>query len=607
VSANHLTLRVEATAGALDRTLAVGLEQVRLGDGRVAFANAAAPRFPGGVASFVQGVVGLDTVDVPHWLGPAPATPTAGAATPHDAARGGRGDATRTAPRTAPRAGPQVCAAGATAASHLHAYTATQLAGTYGFTGLYAAGDEGAGITIGLFEQESDVPSDVAQYESCYGTSSALSDVPVDGGSGSAVPNGEAAEDIEVAIGLAPKAHVDVFQAPATLKGTLDNYTAMVDRDTAQVLSTSWGQCEAQTGAGLLAAENTLFQQAAVQGQTVISASGDSGSSGCSTRALADDDPPSQPFVTGVGGTKLTAAGNPPTETTWNESARSSGASGGGPSGVHVMPAYQANAAASLHVVGADSTRAPCSAPSGAYCREVPDVSADSDYATGYLIYYNGRWESNGGTSAAAPLWAALAALADASTACGARSIGFANPSLYAAAATAYASDFHDVTTGNNNDTNWGNTSGLYPAGVGYDMATGLGSPNAANLARTLCNEAHVTVEPTTTALALSRSSVAYGAEGSVVFTVRVTGRSGKGRPIGSLVVFNVTKKLCSHALSAATSVASVGRCTMAATALRAGRHADVYAVFDPNVGSSSNTKVHYRTSRSAPRTLVVH
>jgi subtilase family serine protease len=591
LSANRLTLQLTASAATFDRALGVGLERVRLPGGRVAFANAGAPKLGVRVAPFVQGIVGLDDLVVPHWLG---------AARARTATVRGRPSHVR------PSAGPTACAAAQTTAAQRHAYTAGELAAAYGFTSLYAAGDLGAGIRIALFEQEVNPTSDVAQYQACYGTSAGVSYIQVDGGAGGAKPVGEADEDIEVALGLAPKAHLDVFQAPPTLKGTLDDYTAIVDRDTAEVISTSWGQCEAQTGASLLAAENTVFEQAAVQGQTMISASGDSGSSGCNTKALAEDDPPSQPYVTGVGGTKLTAAGPPPTEVVWNESAHSAGAGGGGVSAAHVMPAYQSTAAASLHVVGPYSSGSPCHAPTKGYCREVPDVSADSDYATGYVTYESGRWESNGGTSAAAPLWAALAALADASRACAGRTIGFANPALYAAAATSYAADFHDVTSGNNDDTNWGNTQGLYPAGPGYDMASGLGTPNAGNLAKTLCSEAKVVVVRTTTALSLKVTSVTLGKEGAEVFTVRVTGRPGDGRPIGSIAVFSVTKTLCSHAVAALTADASVGRCTLGASALRAGKHPDVFAVFDPNVKSSTNARYHYASSRSRPSTLTV-
>ena len=131
--------------------------------------------------------------------------------------------------------------------------------------------------------------------------------------------------------------------------------------------------------------------------------------------------------------------------------------------------------------------RPPCGAAVGSYCREVPDVSADADPYTGYVIDYDGSWTGIGGTSAAAPLWAAFMALTDASSSCGGKPVGFANPALYGVAGGAsYTSAFQDITVGNNDYTE--SNSGLYPAGAGYDMASGLGTPDAAVLAPLLCS-----------------------------------------------------------------------------------------------------------------------
>jgi alpha-tubulin suppressor-like RCC1 family protein len=152
------------------------------------------------------------------------------------------------------------------------------------------------------------------------------------------------------------------------------------------------------------------------------------------------------------------------------------------------MPSYQSGAPSSLNVINANSSGGPCFAASGLYCREVPDVSANADFLnSAYGLFYNGRWVGAGGTSASTPVWAALAALIDASGTCDGRSIGFANPALYAAAASSYPSNFFDVTHGNNAES--GGT--LYPAGTRYDMASGLGTPNAANLAGVLCQETY--------------------------------------------------------------------------------------------------------------------
>jgi hypothetical protein len=161
----------------------------------------------------------------------------------------------------------------------------------------------------------------------------------------------------------------------------------------------------------------------------------------------------------------------------WNSGG---GAGGGGISSLWRMPSYQSG------VVNLSSSGSQCGAVSG-YCRQVPDVSADADPNAGYVIYWDAGWGSVGGTSAGAPLWAAYMALVNASSACGGIPVGFANPALYAAGASHYASDFSDVTSGNNDDTGRG---GAYAAGIGYDMASGLGTPIGPGLAADLCGYA---------------------------------------------------------------------------------------------------------------------
>ncbi|MHB1891501.1 MAG: IPT/TIG domain-containing protein, partial [Acidimicrobiales bacterium] len=193
--------------------------------------------------------------------------------------------------------------------------------------------------------------------------------------------------------------------------------------------------------------------------------------------------PGSDPYVTSVGGTSMSAIGPPPSETAWNDpqGSRTSGAGSGGVSALSVMPSYQQDSQVA-GVLGKYSSAAPCHAPAGSYCREVPDVSASADLAHGYVVDIQGTWQPIGGTSASSPTWASLVALT--AETCGKR-LGFVNPLLYGIA-KADPGAFHDITLGNNdlNDQH----GGLYPAASGYDMATGLGSPNASLLAPALCN-----------------------------------------------------------------------------------------------------------------------
>lgn len=491
VSANGLAIPVSSSAGAIAHALSLSFERVRLASGRTAFTNTQAPLLDSSVAPLVESVIGLDDLAQAQPLGLARAT-GAGASRPDgaDVATGG----------------PQPCSAATTAATSDAAYTADQIASTYELSSLYAEGDQGAGETVALFELEPYKTSDINAYEACYGIQdeASVTKLTVDGGAGSGYGSGEAALDIEDLLGLAPRAKILVYEGPNAGTGLYDTYNAIISQPEANVISTSWGYCESAAGSTITTAENTLFQEAATQGQSVFASAGDDGSEDCDSStapdtSLAVDDPASQPYVTGVGGSSLAALGPPPQETVWNDSTpghECSGDSpcggGGGVSSVWPMPSYQSGAPRSLNVINTDSSAgsssSPCGAASGAYCREVPDVSADADPYSGYLIYYDKSWSGFGGTSAAAPTWAAFTALVNASSGCVAAgtSVGFANPVLYDAAASDYVRSFNDITSGDNDIT--ATNDGLFPAGPGYDMASGLGSPIGSTLAPILCN-----------------------------------------------------------------------------------------------------------------------
>jgi subtilase family serine protease len=515
LAANHLTLPVTATAGQFARAFSIEFQRYRLPGGRVAFANTRAPMFPAAAAQHIQAVIGLDTLTRPQAIG---------SETPARHRTSAGSGLVRESPHVVTD-GPQPCQTAVTAASADSAYTADQLASAYNFSDLYGSGDEGAGVTVGVFELAYNLPSDIAAYQSCYGTDATVNYTTVDGGAGSSLGygSGEAALDIEDIIGLAPAATVEVYQAPNTDTGVVDEYTAIVDNTSINVVSTSWGTCELIESASYYAAEATLFEQAATEGQSVFAAAGDTGSTcipyGPQTEVFIPtvDDPSSQPYVTGVGGTSLTSITGP-TQTVWNDSNDSGGAGGGAVSSSWPMPAYQSSAPASLNVVNEDSSGSLCSAPSGSYCREVPDVSASADPSYGYLIYYNGAWSGVGGTSAAAPLWAAFTALTDASASCDGTPIGFANPVLYQEAADNYSADFADITAGDNDYTPDGYTGGLYPAGPGYDMASGLGTPNGANLPQALCTPLAATVTNP------GNQTMTFGASASLQITAADSG-----------------------------------------------------------------------------------
>jgi hypothetical protein len=465
-------LPVSGSVTKVGSALHTSFRQYRLASGRTARANVAAPQVPSDVVGAVQAIVGLDDLtQLTHALPTisAPSDDVLGSNTPAPALN-------------ANLTGPTACGA----AVAPPAYTAPQVAAYYGLTSLYSGGTLGSGVTVAIAELEPYTTTDIQAYQTCYGTTTTVNPISVDGGpSGS--QSGEAALDIEDVIGLAPSATIDVYQAPNSLSSVLHMYQQVATDNVAQVVSTSWGQCEARDTGTFLNAENAIFQQMAAQGQTMLAASGDAGSADCdnpispSTSGLAVDDPASQPFVTGVGGTDLQSASGP--ESTWNEGTVNGGlsAGGGGISAVWPMQSWQAALA-----VASGNTGTMCGQPAASLCREVPDVSASAQPSNGYRIFVLGGWHTIGGTSAAAPTWAALIALADASSSCAGHRLGFLNPALYQLRA-AWPADFHDVTAGNNDAI--GTNSGKYAAGAGYDMATGLGTPVGANLTGDLCSD----------------------------------------------------------------------------------------------------------------------
>ncbi len=340
----------------------------------------------------------------------------------------------------------------------------------------------GANQIIALFELASYQTSDITAYTNQFGLPSPkLKNILVDGGSGVG-PDAEVTLDIELAIALAPESEIYVYEGPNSNQGVLDTYNRIATDNIAKQVSTSWGSGEDTVNTQYLQAESAIFQQMAAQGQTIYAAAGDSGAyddyAENHTKTLVVDDPASQPYVVSVGGTRLTVnsqTGAYQAESVWNNGL-GNGAGGGGVSTVWPIPSWQT----SVSTVSSKSHR------------NVPDVALDADPDTGYAIYYNGSWQIFGGTSCAAPLWAAFTACVNQELATAQKpSLGFANPKFYAIGAdAAYLTNFHDVTSGDNL---------YYHASAGYDNASGWGSFNGANLYENLTN-ASVSPPPVTKA-----------------------------------------------------------------------------------------------------------
>jgi kumamolisin len=345
------------------------------------------------------------------------------------------------------------------AAAGSTSYTPVQLGAIYDFPdGLDGAGQSVAIIELGGgFEQ-----SDLDTYFQGLGLSGvSVRAVGVDGATN--VPgqdpqgaDGEVMLDIEVVGALVPKADVVVYFAPNTDAGFLDAVTSAAQASPAPVaMSISWGQSEDQWTAQARTAMDGALADAAALGVTVTAASGDNGSADGESGGAHVDFPSSSPHVLACGGTSLRAdptSGAVQSETVWNDGS-SGGATGGGVSDAFPLPDWQQDAGVPTK--------------DGSTGRGVPDVAGDADPQTGYQVRIDGSDLVIGGTSAVAPLWAALVARLAQSAG---RPLGLLQPVLYGGTtgSGSVAAGFRDITSGDNGD---------YSAAAGWDACTGLGVP----------------------------------------------------------------------------------------------------------------------------------
>ena len=379
-------------------------------------------------------------------------------------------------------------------------YTPVELAKIYDFP----AAVDGSGQTIAIIELGGGfAQSDLDAYFAGLGVPTpSVSAVGVDGavnvaGGDPSGADGEVLLDIEVAGAMAPGADLVVYFAPNTDAGFLDAVSqAAHATPTPVAISISWGQSENDWTAQARQAMDAAFADAAALGATVTCAAGDDGSTDrAQDNAAHVDFPAASPHALACGGTRLDAdpaTGAVRAETVWNNGV-GNGATGGGYSVTFARPDYQqklttppaqrtvATAAAlstsaSPEAVSTATGASPATIAPGKG-RGVPDVAAVADPQTGYQVLVDGRRQVIGGTSAVAPLWAALIARLAQATG---QKFGLIQPMLYAAEPTQAAATgnaFRDITQGNN---------GAYAAGPGWDACTGLGVPIGSKLAQLL-------------------------------------------------------------------------------------------------------------------------
>lgn len=387
-------------------------------------------------------------------------------------------------------------------------YDPYQMRHAYGTDQLISAGYTGKGKTIVIIDAFGDpyyLPSDLAAFDTFYGlpkmngadttdaSAPTLTVIAPDGyqlqKDGSPVfDEGWAQEttlDVEWAHAIAPGANIVLVVAKTNYDTDMLSATKYaVDHNLGDVISQSFGENESCMDPTLLGQEHQVFADATAKNMTIFASAGDYGATqgSCDGKSFvkAASSPATDPLVTAVGGTELHAAsyclaqlGCDPTknpaagayqgEIVWNESAIGGEATGGGFSVVYDEPFNQQGTL------------------NGGKQRGAPDVSYNAAVYHGVLVNFEGGWWLFGGTSAGSPQWAAITAIADEKAG---HNLGFINAALYqlSQARPAYATSFFDVTSGNNS---FAGVTG-FNAGPGWDAATGLGSPSAAQIATQL-------------------------------------------------------------------------------------------------------------------------
>ncbi len=369
-------------------------------------------------------------------------------------------------------------------------YGPFQMRHAYGTDNLLNAGYDGSGRTIVIIDAYGSptLASDLATFTALWGLPTANLTVYTPFGIDPTDTNnaegwsGETTLDVEWAHAIAPGAKIALVIAKSNFDNDiLDATQYAVDNNLGDVVSQSFGEAEQCMDPSDLSRQESLFRQAVAKGMTLFASSGDDGAAQptCDGSDLmkAASTPASDPNVTGVGGTDLLASGIDGTyssESTWNDEF---GGGGGGVSVLYSKPGWQRLAALNGNM------------------REVPDVSYDASVYHGVLTVWTLEGTQSvfrfGGTSAGSPQWAAILAITD--QIAGHR-LGNINPILYYRGwgRNPFGSIFHDIADGSNNSTTdfEGNPIDGYTAVRGYDMATGLGSPNIVSMVQYLAHSA---------------------------------------------------------------------------------------------------------------------
>jgi len=442
----------------------------------------------------------------------------------------------------------------------------------YNVTPLLNGGIDGTGISIAVLGRVDVALSDIQAFRSEMALPTKNPQIIINGtdpGFSNSGDQMESSLDVEWAGAIARNATVKfVTSASVGSDGIVLSAQYAVANNVAPIISLSYGACEAAVGSGGNAFWNSLWSQAAAQGQSVFVSSGDSGAAGCDSSSASTGTHGrginalcSSPYSTCVGGTLFNDSANYSQywssgngngmssalqyipEVAWNESGGGQGlwSSGGGVSQIYSKPSWQVAAG-----VPADGQR------------DVPDISAAAAMHDSYIVQLQGGAYGVGGTSASAPALASVMALVDQKAG---STQGNANPNFYALAnlqmSAGGAAVFHDVTSGSNSVP--GVTG--FNAGTGYDLATGLGSPDANVLVNHWGDAASIdfSLSPSVPSV-----SVTQGSSGTVSITLTATSGfsapvtlSASGMPTGVTVNFSSTTLTANAPVTATITVAA--------------------------------------------------
>ena len=365
----------------------------------------------------------------------------------------------------------------------------------------------------------------------CCWTGSAAGPAPTDD---------EVSLDIEMAISMAPGLSKVIVYEAGSHGIPNDILNRMVTDNLAQQLSCSW-----TWSGGVNATTDQLFQEMAAQGQSFFQSSGDTGAYAGSISSASY--PADDPYITVVGGTTLTTtkAGGPwASETVWNWMPSQPDASSGGISTSYTIPNWQQGTSMSAN--NGSTTM-----------RNIPDVALTADNI--YVVYNNGLSGGFGGTSCAAPLWAAFTALVNQQAAAnGHATVGFINPAIYSIGnSSSYTNNFHDVITGNN--TNSASPTNFFAA-PGYDLCTGWGTPKGQSLINALTGLAADLV------LTESASPNPATATLPLTYTLTITNNgpaTATGVTVTDALPASVTFSSVSASQGTCTSIAGVVTCSL--------------------------------------------